>query len=296
MKTELCCLNGEIQPLAEARLHPLDRGFIFGDSLYEALKILGGTLLHVEPHLKRLRHGLGQVEIPYPEGLLDDAHLLLAAAGVVDGFLYIQISRGVAPRAHIPPRGLSPTVLLLASPFDFSPPAGREMSIVTAPDWRWRRCDLKSTSLMGTVLGKLEVRREEVDEVVFVGEEGDLREGGSVNFFVRRDDVLETCPLRCGNTAENSDAGSSEIGEILAGVTRDRLIALARDEGWPVRERAPLLAESATWQEVFVCGTLTGVQPVVRMNGEPVGGGRAGAWTRRLAELHQAYECRLAGL
>lgn len=284
--SDICCLNGEILPLAEARIDPLDRGFIFGDALYEVFKILGGRILHLDPHLERLRIGLGHAEIPEPEGLVDECRRLVATAAVEQGSLYLQISRGVAPRVHIPPAGMEPTVFLFAKTHDFAAPASRAMRIVSTPDWRWRRCDLKTTSLMGTVLGKLAVRRADVDEVVFIGSDGDLREGGSVNFFVRRGDALETYPLAEGNPA----------GEVLAGVTRQRLLELARAEGWGVRERPPRLAERDAWQEAFVSGTLTGVQPVVSLDGAAVGGGACGSWTRRLAELHDAYERELAGL
>jgi D-alanine transaminase len=283
---EVCLLNGEILPLERARISPLDRGFIFGDSLYEVFKILGGTILHLDPHLERLRIGLEQAEIPEPAGLVDDCRRLVEAARVERGSLYLQISRGTAPRAHVPPFDLVPTVFMYADSHDFTPPASRGMKLVSAPDWRWRRCDLKSTSLMGTVLGKLEVRQQEADEVLFVGPQGDLREGGSVNFFVRRRNALETFPL----------ADKGPRGRVLAGVTRGALLDLARAEGYPVHERAPRMEERGEWQEAFVSGTLTGVQPVVSLDGESVGAGICGDWTRRLAELHLAYEERLAGL
>ena len=286
MTSELCLLNGEILPLAEARLHPLDRGFIFGDSLYEVFKILGGRILHLDPHLERLRIGLRLAEIREPPDLADCCRRLITTAGVECGSIYIQISRGVAPRVHIPPSEIKPTVFMLAGEHDFSAPASRPMKLVTAPDWRWQRCDLKTTSLMGTVLGKLEVRRSEADEVVFVGPDGDLREGGSVNLFVRRRDTLETCPIGEGEPD----------GRVLAGVTRAALIDLARGEGIEVIERAPQIGELNEWQEAFVSGTLTGVQPVVSLDGEVVADGTCGGWTRRLADLHLAFEKRLAGI
>ncbi len=276
----ICHLNGRLMPLAEARIDPLDRGFLFGDALYEGIKVLRGTTLFLDAHLRRLRSGLEGIEIPAPADLGQACCDLVAACDLETGFLYLQVSRGVAPRSHMPPRELAPTVLILASRPVFDPPAGCPRRLITVPDWRWRRNDLKTTSLMGTVLGKLEARRSGAEEVVFVGAAGELREGGSTNIFVRHRNRLETHPLD---------------GRILPGVTRAILLELAAAEGLPLSERAPLLAERQAWQEVFVCGTLTGVQPVVEIDQAPVADGRTGAWTRRLAAAVAAREERAAG-
>ncbi len=276
---QICHLNGHLLSLAEARIDPLDRGFLFGDALYEGIKVLGGTALFLEAHLDRLRAGLERIEIPVPEGLQEACHQLVEACELGTGFLYLQVTRGVAPRMHIPPLELAPTVLILASRPAFDPPAGRPQRLVTVPDCRWQRNDLKTTSLMGTVLGKLEARRTGADEVVFVGAAGELREGGSTNLFVRVEDRLETHPLD---------------GRILPGVTRAILLKLAAQRGLPVVERAPRMAKRERWREVFVCGTLTGVQPVIEIDAHPVAGGVTGEWTRQLAAALTAHEQRQA--
>lgn len=271
----LCYLDGRIQPLEEARIHPLDRGFVFGDALYETVKVVAGVPLHLEPHLERLARGLDEAHIPVPEALARRCFELIAACGLDTGSLYIQVSRGAAPRLHFPPPGMKPTVFILPAEHGFDPPASRRLKLLAVPDWRWQRCYIKSTSLMATVLAKLAAQEAGADEVVFVGEGGRVREGGSTNFFVRRRGALETCPLD---------------GRILEGVTRSRLLELARREGFRIRERAPSLEEQEQWDEAFVSGTLTGVQGVVSLDGEAVAGGRVGPWTRRLAELFAAYE------
>jgi D-alanine transaminase len=272
---DLCSLNGRIVPLAEARIDPRDRGFQFGDALYEVVKVVGGVALHLDLHLDRLRDGLHRVDVPIPDRLAERCGDLLAASGLATGSLFLQVTRGVAPRSRMPPAGLEPTVVLLPAEHGFDPPAGRPLAAVTLADPRWLHCEVKTTSLMATVTGKLAARDAGADEVIFLGPERELREGGSTNVFVRRGDVLETHPAD---------------GRILRGVTRRHLLRLAAGEGFPVVERAPRLAEREEWQEAFLCGTLTGVQPLVALDGEPVPDGGSDPWTRRLAHALDRYE------
>lgn len=275
---DLCSLNGRILPLAEARLDPRDRGFTFGDAVYEVVKVAGGVVLHFAPHLDRLRAGLDRVRIPAPDRLAERCRDLVAASGLDAGSLYLQVSRGVAPRSRMPPAGLEPTVLILPSHHGFDPPAGRPHAAVSMPDPRWAHCEIKTASLMATVLGKLAAQDAAADEVIFVGDGGELREGGSTNLFVRRGDALETHPTD---------------GRILRGVTRATLFRLAADDGIPIVERAPRLDERDDWLEAFLSGTLTGVQPLARLDGEPLPAPDGGPWTRRLAEALDRYEREL---
>jgi D-alanine transaminase len=275
---DLCSLNGRILPLAEAHISPLDRGLVFGDGLYEVIKARDGVLLHLERHLQRLRTGLARVDIGEPPGLAESCAALVAATELGTGSLFIQVTRGAAPRGHLPPADLVPTVIIVPSEHAFDPPAGRRMAAITMLDPRWRHCDLKTTSLMGTVLGKLAVRDAGADEVVFVSGGGELREGGSTSLFVRRDDTLETHPLD---------------GRVLPSITRGVVLGLAAEAGFEVVERAPRMAHRSGWSEAFLCGTLTGLQPVVRLDGQPVGDGEPGPWTRQLAEARDRLEREL---
>jgi D-alanine transaminase len=275
MTMPLCSLDGHILPVAAARIDPLDRGFLFGDAIYEVVRVVDGSILHLDSHLARLRGGLAHIDIPMPASLANSCLQLVAASELATGYLYLQVTRGVAPRSHQPPRGLNPTVLILAIAQSFAAPASRALRAISRQDWRWQRCDLKSTSLLATVLGKLDMRDADVDEVLFVGPQGEVREGGSSNVFVRHHDVLETHPAN---------------GRILEGVTRGMLLELAKQAGLPCRERPPLLHERRQWQEAFLCGTLTGVQPLVELDGELIAGGIPGAWTRQLAEALESME------
>lgn len=273
-------LNGRFVPSNEARIDPCDRGFLFGDSLYEVVKVLAGTPLHLEPHLERLRRGLERAEIPFPVGMASACLQLVAAADLSAGYLYLQVTRGVTTRQHLPPAGIEPTVLIMPFEHEFDPPASRPLRAITVPDWRWRFRDVKTTSLMATVFGKLRARQGSVDEVIFVGPDGKLREGGSTNVFTCRAGVWETHPTD---------------GTILEGVTRSRVLILAKEIGVDVAQRAPRLQELDQWQEAFLCGTTTGVQPLIELDGRRVAGGGVGQETTRLAVAFDRFERQALG-
>lgn len=278
MSQPLCHLDGRLLPVAEARIDPLDRGFLFGDAVYEVVKVLRGSALFLAAHLERLAGGLEALDIARPARLAERCRELLAARPVDSGSLYLQVTRGVAPRTHLPPREMEPTVLILAEPHPFDPPAGRPRRLLSRDDPRGRDAWIKSTSRAATVLGKLAARDAGVDEVLWVGPGGALREGGSSSFFVRQDDRLLTHPLE---------------GSLLPGITRRLLLERAAALGLAVSERSPLLAERQRWQEAFVCGTLTGVQPVAELDGEPLApASPPGEWTARLARELAALEER----
>lgn len=272
----LCFLNGEILPVEKARISPFDRGLLYGDGIYDVVRVRAGRALHLADHLARLRDGLQRVEIPAPAVDLEAAcRRLLESCELSAGSLVVQVTRGVAPRLHIPPPDLVPTLLILPLEHPHPGYGARPMRAVTLADPRWSRCDLKTTSLMGTVLGKLEARRRAVDEVLFVSPQGALREGGSTSLFVRTAAGLATHPLD---------------GHVLPSLTRGRVLAQARRLALAVEERAATLADLASFDEAFLCGTLTGVQPLVEIDGRPIAGGRPGDWTLRIAQVCAAEE------
>lgn len=268
---DLCLLDGAVLPLDEARVSPLDRGFLFGDGVYEVAKLLAGRPVLWEDHLRRLGDGLAVTRLEPAGGVAaidSGCRELLASAGVEEGSLYLQVTRGAGPREKIPPPTMRPTVFALVTAHPHPEPASLRQSAISHQDLRWGRCDVKTVSLIATVLGKLAARDAAADEVLFVGPGGEVREGGSTTFLVVRDGVLVTHPL--GH-------------HILPGVTRKALLAVAADLGLAVEETPPILADRAAWQEAMTAATLLGVQPIVRLDGEPVGDGEPGPWTRRLA-------------
>ena len=275
MPSDLCSLNGQILPVADARIDPLDRGLLFGDALYEVVKVSNGRLLHLRPHLERLGTGLEKVDIPEPQGLELACRALVKASRLDTGSIFLQVTRGVAPRSHLPPKNPQPTLLILPMEHPYDPPAARPRTAISMLDPRWQHCDLKTTSMLGTVRGKLAVRDAQVDEVVFLGPSGDVREGGSTNLFVRHDDRLETCPAD---------------SRILPGVTRSLILEFAAILGYPVIERAPRIAEREGWQEAFLCGTLTGCQPLALLDRKAIGSETIGEWTHQLALALGRYE------
>lgn len=277
---DLCLLDGAVLPLAEARLSPLDRGFLFGDGIYEVARIAGGGLVLWEDHRRRLGEGLAVVRIEPAGGVAAverGCAELLAAAGVEDGSIYLQVTRGAGRREKIPSPDLPPTVFAFVTAHPHPEPASLRQAAVTHEDLRWGRCDVKTISLMATVVGKLAARDAAADEVLFVGPAGEVREGGSTTFFVVECDRLVTHPLD---------------RHILPGVTRKAVLAVAAELGLSVDERPPRLAVRAAWREAMTASTLLGVQPVVTLDGEQVGDGDVGPWTRRLAAALAEHERR----
>jgi len=273
-----CLFNGRVVAFGEARISPLDRGFLFGDAVYEAVKVAGGRLLFLERHLERLAASVAALRIAPPGALAPRLRELVAANALADGVLYLQVTRGVAPRrAHLPPPELAPTVFAMTSAIDYAERPENEPGVaaVTRPDDRWGRCDVKTTALAASVLGKLAAADAGAVEALFVGAGGALREGGNTNLFVRDGGGWHTHP-----------AGP----EILAGVTRAVLLEVAARFGVEVAARAPRSAERAGWREAFLCGTTTGVRGLVTLDGAPVGDGEVGPETRRFARWLRAAE------
>jgi D-alanine transaminase len=277
---DLLLLDGELVDVAAARISPLDRGFLFGDGVYEVVRVAEGVPLFLDRHLARLSRSLAAVAIAEPAGIEAGCRSLLAASGLRDGSLYLQVTRGAGPRTHLPAPTLRPTWLVMPGAQKPLAPGAQPLRAVTLADPRWQRCDIKTTSLMGTVLGKLAARDAAADEVIFVAADGALREGGSTSLCVRQDDILLTHPLD---------------GRILPSITRERVLDAARRLGLPVEERAPRLAERGRWQEALLCGTLTGVQPLIALDGGSI---PAGDWTARLgaALVEEQAEVVAAGL
>lgn len=280
-------LDGAWLPLATARVSPLDRGFLFGDAVYEVVKVRGGRLLFVGEHRVRLDRSLAALAIPTPAGLVSMLAELVRRTGLTSGSVYFQVTRGVGPRRAMPPADLLPTVFAMATPQIFTGPRREGWRAVSMIDPRWSRADVKTTALAGTMLGKLAASAAGADEVVFVSPDGTLREGGNVNLLV----IRPTSPVPDSPTPPSAVLVTPPLGrELLAGITRDVLLAAARSRGVEVVEVAPNVADRASWSELLACGTLTGVQAIVELDGEPIGTGRPGPWANRMWEMLERAE------
>jgi D-alanine transaminase len=266
-------LNGEFLPRERATLSVDDRGFIFGDGIYEVTRVVNGRLFEADRHMRRLQYGLRGIGIDpriTPDQIIDIHDRLIQENGLTsgEGTVYLQITRGAAPRTHyFPPAGTAPTVFLSASPFTPNK-AQREQgaTAVTYPDIRWSRCDLKTVNLLGAVLAKQHAVAAGSLEAVFI-RDGVITEGSHTNVFGVIDGQLRTYP---------------RSNYILPGITRDVVLELAVEEGINVRETPIFQQEIGRLDELFVTGTTSDVTPIVQLDGRPIGAGTPGPITRQL--------------
>ena len=268
-------LNGDFLPVGDAQVSVNDRGFLFGDGVYEVTPAYGGRLFRWEQHRARLNKGLAAIGIDFDAAALKRVKQELLARNGLDGapgaYVYAQVTRGSAPRTHwFPDPPVAPTVYAFAN--RFTRPSmdewARGISAVTVPDQRWGRADIKAIALLANVLAAQAAVEAGAGNAVFV-RDGIALEGSHNNLFAVFGGVLATAP---------------KSNHILHGITRDFLIELAGEMGIPVEERAIPLSELYLADEVFFSGTTTEVRPVVEIDGRTVGDGRVGPVTRRLYE------------
>ena len=267
-------LNGQFVPDAQATISVLDRGFIFGDGIYEVWRVVQGRLFEPERHQARLERGLSELQITPPDAarlasITEIGERLFAENGLLDGeaTLYVEITRGAAPRTHFfPPASTAPTMLVMASPFTPSPARHKGTSVVTQPDIRWLRCDIKTVQLLPNVLARQAATIAGASEAIFV-RDGVITEGTHTTIFGVRDGVLRTHP------ANNL---------VLPGVTRDIVIELASGLGIPVREDAITMEELHQLDELLLTGTTTDVTPILSVDGLKIGNGTPGPVARAL--------------
>jgi D-alanine transaminase len=276
--SRIAYVNGRYRPWRDATVHVEDRGYQFSDGVYEVCEVRGGRMVDERRHMARLERSLGALRMAMP--------MTPAALGVVmretirrnrvgNGIVYLQISRGVARRDHaFPPSGTAPAVVVTARSLDG---AGNEamaekgVAVVTVPDNRWGRPDIKSISLLPNVLAKQAAREQGAREAWFVGQDGQVTEGSSSNaWIVTKDGKVVT---RAADTA------------ILRGITRDVLmIGAIAAEGLTFEERPFTVAEALAAREAFLTSATQIVMPIVKIDGKPVGDGRPGPVARALRQ------------
>ena len=270
-------LNGRYLADRDASISPLDRGFLFGDGVYEVVRAFDGQLIEAERHWTRLARSLREVRIPGDafgaDAMSTLALRLLEENGLKRGhaIVYVEVTRGSAsPRTHhFPPAGTAPTVFAYAGPF--TPFHGQRIHgvpIILAPDERWGRCDIKSVNLLPNAMAKQLAVEAGAWETVFV-RDGFVSEGTSSNLFAVVAGVLRTHPA---------------THAILGGVTRDVVLGIARASGLTVDERAFTVPELETADEAFLTSTTNDVMPVVRVDATTIGSGEPGEIARRLGQ------------
>jgi D-alanine transaminase len=279
LKPRFVWVNGRFRPYGAAAVHVEDRGFQFGDGVYEVWAVLEGRLVDDEPHMARLRgnvEALGISEPLRPGALRQVLAEALRRNRVREGLVYVQITRGVAPRSpYFPQTGTAPSAVVIARPVDRAAAerkAEQGSAVVVRQDDRWGRCDLKTTGLLANVLAKEAARGEGADEAWLLGPDGRITEGASSTAWI----VDGTGRLRTGPLSS----------AVLPGVTRARVLQLAEAAGLRPAESAFTPEEVKSAQEAFGTSASTFVQPVVRINGSPIGHGRPGPVTLRLRSLY----------
>ncbi len=281
----VCWLNGEFLPLSEARISPLDRGFLFADAVYEVLPVYAGRPFLFVEHLARLERSLGEIRMSMPLGRLEWAALLtelVSRNGGGDMYLYVHVSRGTEEgRNHALSPSLAPTIFLMAAPLPPLDAAVREAGVgaVTLPDQRWGRCDIKSTALLANVLAKSVAADQGATEAILLAN-GWLREGASSSVLV----------VGCG-TVSAPPYGP----EILPGTTRDLAIRLCGRAGIAVRIEPVSAAALRAADEILLGFATRGILSVTRLDGVPVGSGRPGPVGQKLQALFATYRSELAG-
>ncbi len=269
-------LNGSFLPIEEAKVPFMDRGFMFGDGVYEGIGVLEGRLVDNEAHLERLERSLREVRIPNPYTRAEWTHLeeeLARRNGMTEGFIYFQVTRGVAERDFMFPENAVPTVAMFtqAKAIVDAPAAKTGISVITVPDLRWKRRDIKSLNLLAQVLAKQAAKEAGAQEAWMV-EDGFVTEGGSSSgFIITQEGRIVVRPL--------SNA-------ILPGITRKALLALSTDAGIELEERLFTVEEAYQAAEAFLTSASMFVVPIVSIDGRAVGDGKPGPITRKLREIY----------
>ena len=277
--TRIAYVNGRFVPKADAVVHIEDRGYQFADAVYEVWALFGGKLADPAGHFARLERSLAELGIAMPmspKALTVVLKETVRRNRISEGLVYLQVSRGVARRDHtFPPEGTPPAVVVTVSRVDREATearAAKGVSVITAPENRWGRCDIKTVGLLPNVLAKQKAREAGAVEAWFVDDLGLVTEGGSSNAWI----VDADGTLRTRDTNAN----------ILRGVTRLSLIEVAREAGLKVEERPFTPQEALDAREAFITGAGTLVLPVVAVDGKPVGSGKPGPVAARLRALY----------
>jgi D-alanine transaminase len=274
-------LNGQILEGENAKISVFDRGFIFGDGVYEVMAQIGGDFFYGDAHLDRLKASLEKIQLDFDvEALQEQIPALLEASGLAgkDCMLYIQVTRGVAPRQHAYPKGVQPTSMMYAWPKTLPHIVTEGVSTVTREDFRWSRCDIKMTSLLGNVMANQYAMEHDCYETLFV-RDGILTEASHCNVFFVKDGVVLTHPADVF---------------ILDGITRQVVLELCEKLGLEVRLQGVPASKIRQMDEAFLTGTSTQITPIQKIDGTLLYEKEMGPVTRRLQEAF-LEEKRVAG-
>jgi D-alanine transaminase len=273
-------VNGRYRPHREAAVHIEDRGYQFADGVYEVVPVFNGALVDEDLHLDRLDRSLGELRIAQPmsrAALKLVSRELMRRNGLSNGFLYMQVTRGVAPRDHKFPTNARPALVMTTR--QMKPHSeqvlGEGLKVITVPDQRWDRCDIKSVSLLPNILGKQAAVEAGAYEAWQVDRDGMVTEGTSTNAWIVTQD----------NKVITRDATHS----ILNGITRITLLELIRKEGYELEERCFSVEEAKAAREAFLTSSTSFVLPITQLDAKPIGNGHPGILTGKLRQHYMDY-------
>lgn len=274
-------LNGTFMPLEQAKISPFDRGFLFGDGVYEVIPAYNGRLFLIDEHLRRLADSLEAIHLSVEIDWLDTLQALLQHNGGGDQSIYLQVTRGAEiKRNHDMPANIKPTIFACTTPLQSldikTLSAGA--SATTMIDTRWQNCHIKAITLLPNVLLNQAAKDAGYDEAILIND-GYAIEGTRSNLFMVLDDVLITTPM---------------CPQILGGVTRDLIIRLARKYNLPVEERMIPAEELCRADEIWLSGSIKEICPIVQLNDQAVGNGQAGPCWQKMIKYYQDYKHHVA--
>jgi D-alanine transaminase len=280
--SDIAHFNGKLAPLGEIRISPLDRGFIFGDGVYEVIPVYGGAMLRGREHFERLQRSMDAIQLKNPhsadEWLRITGELLAHHPG--DRSVYIQVTRGVPPkRDHVMPKNLEPTVFMMVQPLATPSREAIDNGVacITHEDFRWTQCHIKSTSLLGNVMARqLSAEAGATETILLRG--GQLTEASSSNVFVVKNGVVAAPP---------------QDNLILLGITYDLVTRLAAEGTVRLEIRPVSEAELRAADEIWLSSSTKEVLAVTMLDGKPVGSGKPGPVFRRMHALYQDYKAKL---
>jgi D-alanine transaminase len=277
--TSLVYLNGEYLPPHAAKISVFDRGFIFGDGIYEYVPVFGRRLFRLPHHLQRLETSLREVHIPNPLSATQWREVferLIAVNDAADQSLYIHITRGAAPRDHAFPENATPTVFAYAQPLKYSTAEqlAHGVAAITTEDIRWSRCDIKAIALLANALLRQKAIEAGAIESILI-RDGHMTEGAACNIFIVKNGVAITPP---------------KGRFILPGITRDLVVELMRAKGLPCEERAVTEAELRNADEIWLTSSSREILPITKLDGKPVGAGKPGPLHAKVFGIYREYK------
>jgi D-alanine transaminase len=275
--TDIVFVNGDYLPKQEATISVFDRGFIFGDGVYEVVPVINGKMVDKIYFLERLARSLSELEIEWPcssDDVIAMMTALITRNAIVEGMVYLQITRGIADRDFAFPAGITSSIVAFASVLNLinNPAAESGIPVITTPDLRWKRRDIKSVNLLGQVLAKQDAYARGGKEGWMI-EDGVITEGVSSSAYIVKDKTIITRPLS---------------NEILPGIRRRTLLELCAAESIKLEQRLFTLDEALGADEAFISSATTIVLPVVSIDGQKISSGEPGPITRKLRALYVA--------